>query len=134
MQMMPGQVSTPEARLASTVREARAKVLWGEPRAEIREWMIDAGVDATYADQVIGAAMKERGAEVRAQGLKDLVVGILIFAVGAGLLVVVLMSGMISVVLVGGSGAGAAFGLFKMLRGLGRMIAGGRANVDVSDL
>lgn len=134
MQMMPGQVSTPEARLASTVREARAKVLWGEPRGEIREWMIDAGVDATYADQVIKAAMKERGAEVRAQGLKELLVGIVIFAVGGGLLVLVVLSGMISVVLVGGCGAGVAFGLFKILRGLGRMIAGGHANVDVSNL
>ena len=134
MQMMPGQVSTPEARLASTVREGRAKVLWGEPRAEIREWMIDAGVDDTYADQVIAAAMKERGAEVRAQGLKDLLVGIVVLAISAGVLVPILMTGMISVVTVGGCGAGVAFGLFKIFRGLGRMIAGGHANVDVSNL
>ena len=122
------------ARIASAVRDARARILWGDPVSAVLDAMMDAGVDGAFAQTVVAEAMRERGREIRKSGIRELVIGGVIFAVGSAGFLLMLFSGFISIVLVGGSLTVALYGAFRGLRGVSRMIAGPHAAIDVSEL
>lgn len=122
------------ARIASAVRDARARILWGDPVASVLDGMMEAGVEGGFAQTVVEEAMKERGAEIRKSGIREILIGIPILALGGGAFLLVVFSGMISIVLVGGSLTAAVYGVFRVLRGVTRLLAGPHAALDVSDL
>ena len=133
--MQAGQDNQQQAaRIASAIRDARARILWGDPVATVLDSMMEAGVDGAFAQTVVKEAMKERGAEIRASGIKEILVGGVVLVVGTVAFLTVFLSGMISMVLVGGSMTFALYGAFRILRGITRLIAGPRAAIDVSDL
>ena len=108
--------------------------MWGDPADQVRAAMLEAGVESEFAEEVIRAAMKERGLEVRAQGIKDLVIGAVIFVAGLAPLVLMLLAAFPSMVLMGGAGLGLAYGGFRVIRGLVRLVSGARSSVDVSSM
>ena len=78
--------------------------------------------------------MKERGLDIRAQGGKDVILGVVLFLGGLLPLALMLLAAFPSMMLMAGAGLGIAYGGFKIVRGLTRLVAGARAPVEVSDL
>ena len=133
--MLPMQNSEADGtRIASAVREARARILWGDPVSVVLDFMMDAGVEGAFAQTVVAEAMKERGKEIRKSGLREITLGGLLLVMGGAGLLLVVYTGMISVILLGGTLTVVCYAGFRMLRGIIRLIAGPRAALDVSAL
>ena len=122
------------AHVASAIRDGRARIVWGESVDDVRAAMIEGGVEPEFAETVIKAALKERGAEIRVQGAKDLILGVVIFFAGLVPLVLMLVAALPSMMLMAGASLGVAYGGFRIVRGLIRLVAGSKAAGDVSDL
>lgn len=61
--------------------QARAKIIWGDSPGEVRRFLLENGIQARSADELITEFMAERVREVRRSALIKLVVGLLTLAV-----------------------------------------------------
>ena len=62
--------------------EARARILWGESASSVREWLISNGLSGTEADGQITEFTAERVTELRRLGIKNMIIGVAIWAGG----------------------------------------------------
>ena len=61
--------------------EARAKIIWGESAASVRAFLTVNGVSAAEADAKVKQFVRERNADIRAIGLRRVLIGApLVFA------------------------------------------------------
>ena len=118
---------TPE----QVITEARARIIWGDSAASVRDYLLSNGISDTSADARLAEFVAERDAERRARGLRDVLTGLLLLVASGGVLLVPLLiygrSFSWSVVLGGFRGlvpslimlvAIVLFGSFKLLRGV----------------
>ena len=54
---------------------ARAKITWGDSAPSVRDYLIDHGVSAAEADAMIKQLVRERNAEIRAIGIRRILIG-----------------------------------------------------------
>jgi hypothetical protein len=59
--------------------EARAKIIWGEEPASVRDFLISNGIPSKVADAKIGEFVRERNQELRVIGVRDILVGFVLF-------------------------------------------------------
>jgi hypothetical protein len=123
--------------------EARAKIIWGQPRDEVQTWLEDYGIDAYAAEQIVAIAVRERGLAIRVKGIRDLVLGIPICVAGAGAGIAVAIVANYRWVAMSIRGIAALltisivtffFGAYLTWRGLVRVIGGARVHGAVSDV
>jgi hypothetical protein len=57
------------------ISEARAKIIWGEPAADVRAYLVSNGMPGDEADAAITEFSGERNAEIRKIGIKNTVIG-----------------------------------------------------------
>lgn len=116
------------------LNEGRARIMWGDPPDEVEAWMVESGMDQVFAAQVVNAATRERAVEARVQGVKDVVIGGVVAVISPIPCIVLLLGGMISMVVFGGCAAGFAYGLFRLIKGVIRLLAGARFQGAISDM
>lgn len=67
--------------------EARARIVWGEPSADVRAFLLSNGVAPSDADAKLRVMVRERNQELRGIGLRNLLIGLVIFGIGVTFLV-----------------------------------------------
>ena len=65
------------------IAEARAKIIWGEPAADVRQYLVSGGMSGADADATIQEFSQERHAEIRRIGVKNVVIGAVLVGVGS---------------------------------------------------
>jgi len=118
------------------IYEARARITWGDPPDEVRDWLNSEGLDSMRTDEILNACMADRAAAVRKRAITEIVIGTVLLVLAG--------SGIAAIAPLGSSrGVGRAFalmlvlacyGLFRLLRGLGWMASGANVHGDVSKL
>jgi uncharacterized protein YjeT (DUF2065 family) len=66
--------------------EARANIIWGEPPADVREFLISEGIPAAVAEEKIAEFVQERSQELRSVGRGHVLVGAVLTAAAGGVL------------------------------------------------
>ena len=56
--------------------EARAKMIWGEPREAIYSYLRTQGLPIAEAKALLAELQAERSAEVRATGIRNIILGV----------------------------------------------------------
>ena len=128
--------------------EARARITWGEPVADVERWLVENGAGPRIAEEIIEVCVRERARSIRVKGLRDMLIGIPVVVVSVGLAVAVFAAVKFGaqVAPLSGKAAGLAwafcflgvmYGLHLTVRGIERLIMGARtkgADSDVDDL
>lgn len=103
------------------ISEARARVIWGEPVLNVRDFLISHGVAAAIAEDKLKEFVLERNRELRLIGLRNLLIGaVLCGAAGVTLYLSFAIAGAgaaivkaLAVVLMAG-----IYGLWKLVQGI----------------
>ena len=114
--------------------EGRARIMWGDRADEVQAWMIESGMEEDFAAQVVKAASGERAAEARVQGVKDVVIGGVVAVISPIPCIVMLLGGMVSMVVLSGCAVGFAYGMFRLIKGVIRLVAGARFEGAIADM
>jgi hypothetical protein len=111
--------------------EANAELAWGKDPDEVRNLLVRKGMDGARAQQLIARLVTERDKRFRARGVLDLAVGGVVGAVGLSLMFTVGMRvGMGGIF---GIGLVAVYGGWRALRGIMRLLVGGRGEAEGTD-
>ncbi len=62
---------------------ARAKIMWGHDRSEVKRYLLDHGVSAGQADSLLEEFSKERVAAVQQVGRRRILIGSVLFGLTA---------------------------------------------------
>ena len=108
--------------------EARARIIWGDEPSSVRYFLTSNGMPATDADAKLRDLTRERNAEIRRLGVRDVLIGVVLLG-GAGVFFYSLFrsSHMPSVSVRAGKGYGALvilaiYGLWRLINGIFRLI------------
>ena len=77
---LPGENPKPGQVMA----DARARIIRGDPAAEVRDFLVENGVPAAEADAKIKTFVRERLAEIRKTGLRNTLIGAVLLGLAAG--------------------------------------------------
>jgi len=115
----------PEELVEQAKVEARAKVIWGESPKQVVFFLRTRGVSLEEAIAITEEAFAERKAEVRAQGIKQICLGIaLLFLPLGGYLIYSIFGSLsiLSMVVFGLTCAGGVYGLYCIINGLWALV------------
>lgn len=120
------------------IYEARARITWGDPQDEVREWLVEQGLDTMRIDEILHACMADRAAAVRKRALKEIMVAIPLLLLAGWMLWSASAPGagtrQWSARGFGGGIFCGCYGLFRLCRGLGWLTSGAHVSGDVSKL
>ncbi len=125
--------------------EAHSRITRGDSAGRVLDDLVSYGFDHFNADRIVEVCVRVRAAAIRLSGVRDLVSGLILMAVTAGIAFAtyhfvkprpgVPMGHLsIHVKIWGVCCAAFVLGLLAMLRGVGRLIGGARVNGDLSEL
>ncbi len=106
--------------LEAFMRDGRARIMWGESRSSIREFLTSNGISAADADVKIEEWVLERNAEIRRLGIRSTVIGCVLIGVPGVFLYVLLGNPGVSI----GVGRACAFLILAALYGLWKLVRG----------
>lgn len=115
-----------EDKLETFVTEARARIIWGNCVDEVREWLRAEGLDESDVELIVSKCTRERSTEVRKIGFRDMLIGLSLFLVGAGILLAQYFVGIISRNLFIISGLLGLFGLWRIIGGVEKLLNGSK--------
>jgi hypothetical protein len=123
----------------TVLSEARARIIWGEPAADVRAYLIAKGVTDEEADARLGEFCAERNAEIRGVALRNILVGALLLAFAGGFLDLILHSKTMGSSTQQGKGIGVVilaglYGLVKLVNGIIYFIRPQAEDQSISDL
>lgn len=111
--------------------DARARIIWGESRQSVRDYLVSNGISDADADAKIQEFVIERNREIRSIGIRGVLVGVLLAGSAGGVLYWIgtwnLPVGAARVYGLGGRGfftaiivlgAIAIYGLWRLVRGI----------------
>jgi hypothetical protein len=116
------------------IRESRAKIMWGEPRQSVLEYMQTSGLGDKDAAAYLDALFRERAADIRKTGLKKILVGIFWIAVLLAYLAVAAFIGVIELKLLAAAIVSAVIGIWKVFEGIGYIMKPSSESGDLSNL
>ena len=124
---------TPE-RLESLKEQAYARIIWGDRKQEVVQFLVEGGMPYQEAELAVKEALRDRAAEVRKQGFQNLFLGSLMIAGSIiGAITYWNLSPVIHTLIMGLILIPAAYGLFSVLRGIPRLLMGKETGA-VSDM
>ncbi|HTV40962.1 MAG TPA: hypothetical protein VMF08_10320 [Candidatus Sulfotelmatobacter sp.] len=106
------------------VTEARAKIIWGEPLSSVRYFLISNGMSEDDANATIRQFMEERESEIRKNGIRDIIIGVVCIISSAvmfyGLFLHRFSGSLVASNIEGAAGSVpiALFGIWKLVRGV----------------
>jgi hypothetical protein len=118
----------------SIIRDARAKVVWGEPRQEVFAFLQSSGFGDKEASDILDTIFRERAADIRKSGITKIIIGIFWIMVLIGYLVVSAIIGIIELKLLVLAGISALVGSWKIIEGIGYIIRPSSETGDLSNL
>jgi len=121
-------------KLESIIWEARARISWGDPQAEVVEWLQKQGVEQNLIDDLIRVSLKERDAEIRKRGVVEISIGGFILAVAASMLIGMFASGVAVRGIYVASGAAGIYGLYRISRGWEWLFVGGKVRGSITEM
>jgi hypothetical protein len=124
---MAGQVNREQA-----VHEARAKMLWGDTLPQVTSFLMIQGFPAPEASQVAKELFRERSATIRKNGLKKIVIGILLALLPVGTLLVMLAQGMLILQVLAITIMFGLYGLYQIIKGIFMTLSPKTEGGDVS--
>jgi hypothetical protein len=65
-------------RTDKVITEARARIIWGESPASVRDYLVASGVESVVADTKLEEFSLERNRELRRIGIRSILIGILV--------------------------------------------------------
>jgi len=112
--------------------EARAKMIWGEPKEAVYSYLRTQGLPVAEAKALLAELQAERTSEVRAAGVRNIILGVsLIIAPFAFWFISAFLIGRIYLYVLAATIIGAFYGLVKLIDGIKSVAA---PNSDASDL
>ena len=111
-----------DPRYESAYWEARARVMWGQSRADVREWLQGHPIRPADIEAMLDSCFAERAQVMRRKGLRDLLLAAGLIVVGAVALWIDPWGGVLLV-----------YSVFHLFRGIGRLFRGAKAAGTVSD-
>ena len=113
--------------------EARARIIWGSRVSEVREWLQSRGVAQEQIDTIVQRAQRERAIEIRKVGLRDIVIGVLLFSLSAVFFVALPLHGGVyarpSI-----TGLFAVLGVWRVAEGIWRLFCGNTIRGSLTDI
>ena len=116
------------------IRECRAKIMWGEPRNSVMEYMQANGLGDKDAAAYLDALFRERAADIRRTGIKKIIIGIFWVVVLVVYLAFAAVVGVIELKLLALSLVSAVVGLWKIIEGIGFIMKPSSESGDLSNL
>ena len=114
-----------DERLQKLEEQAFAKVIWGESEQDVLDFLTSSAVPKTEAERIISESFRERRADVRKIGLSQIFTGLGLLIAGAGAAIAYwTLSHIIHLGIMAALIALAGFGLFRILKGISRVVAG----------
>jgi len=121
---MPESPTHASPEQEAVLRDARARIIWGEPPAEVAEWLVGNGVDRYHVSQKMKEFMRERAAAIRGEGVAEMWKGVGIFIVAATPVAAVYFAGYIAVKLFAVCAVAALYGACRFIHGLDLAVTG----------
>ncbi len=115
--------------------DARARLVWGDSKEDVRNMLLENGLETQFVDNVMHKLFTERGRSMRKKGVRDLLIGVgIVLAATVWILLFFLAAYYIQggyrrpVVGLAGMGSFAFFyGWYRIYRGADRLIFGAYA-------
>ena len=114
--------------------EARARVMWGNPVSEIREWLRSKGLAAAQIDRVVDLCEQERAIAVRDIGLRDVVIGGVLSLVGVAGILLHLALDLSSDRFFSLACVAVAFGFWRVLKGVEKLLVGPKVRGSLTEM
>jgi hypothetical protein len=112
--------------------EARAKMIWGEPREAVYSYLRTQGLPTAEAKELLAELEAERTAEVRAAGIRNIILGVsLMIAPFAYWFLSAFLIGRIYLYVLAAAVIGACYGVSKLIDGIRSVVV---PKSDASDL
>jgi hypothetical protein len=124
---LPGQIDRTQAE-----HEARAKILWGDPPKEVLKYLMGQGFPYPEAVEKVNEMYAERKATIRANGIKNIVIGSLLICVPIGTWIWFMQIGVIYVRTFGFTIVVGIIGFWRLVKGIFMLAAPGTAEGDAS--
>jgi len=122
------------------ISEARAKIIWGEPASDVRGYPVSNGMPGEEADAVIKEFSRERNAEIRRIGTKNVVIGVVLVGVSGILIYLIYINSSDRVVRVGTGkvigvlACAGLYGLWKLVNGIIYLVRPQSEDKSITDL
>ena len=120
--------------------EARARITWGEEPGSVRVFLISNGLSAAEADAQLKELMLERNADIRRLGIRDVIIGGVLFGL-AGLFFYLLFMASHTHSVSARHARGfavpviaAAYGLWRLVNGIVRLVRPQSEHESISDI
>jgi len=119
------------------ITEARARIIWGDSVASVRDYLISNGFSISDADAKLAEFTQERNRELRQIGFRNLIVGILLTGVAGVALLLILPHGYLgsgfvklsALILMAG-----CYGLWKLVRGIAYLVRPQSEHKSIPDI
>src|SRR5438034_5182066 len=125
---LPGQVDRTQAE-----HEARAKISWGDPPADVISYLRMQGFSYEEASSLVGAMFRERAATIRANGIRKSFIGIGLICVPVVALLVFLSMGYLPIKLFAVTLMIGTYGAWTLLKGVIMFLAPKSEPGDVAE-
>lgn len=125
---LPGQVDRSQAET-----EARAKTSWGDPPEEVLKYLMIQGYSHAEASDLVKELFKERAAEIRVNGIKKIVLGVILICVPVVVLFIFLSIGYIYPKLLAMAVMVGLWGLWQVFKGIFMVVAPRMEGGDVAE-
>ena len=116
------------------LREARAKIIWGEPRQSVLEYMQASGLGDKDANDYLDSLFRERADDIRKTGIKKILIGSFWISLLLAYLAFSLFVGIIEYKLLAVAIVSAAIGGWKIIEGIGYILKPSSESGDLSNL
>lgn len=120
--------------LKKVLVEARARVIWGRPIAEIKGWLKEQGLSDGQIDGVMRTCLHERAGAVRMTGIRDIIIGASAAILGISVIFLSPDTGRRFIQIRIFATLGGIYGLCRVFRGAGRLIGGARVRGSLTEL
>jgi hypothetical protein len=116
------------------IRDARAKIMWGESRESVFEYLQQNGVGDKDALAYIDALFRARATDIRKTGIKKIIIGIFFVTVLLAYLAISMFIGVIEIRLLVITGISALVGAWKVIEGVSYILKPSSESGDLSSI
>ena len=116
------------------IRECRAKIMWGESRDSVLQYMQESGIGDKDAAAYLDALFRERATDIRKTGIKKILIGSFWIIVLIAYLLFGALVGVIELKLLALAIIAAVVGLWKIVEGITYILKPSSESGDLSNV